>query len=314
MRVVLEVVSELDDSRKILLRAGQMVKVGRTEWADFAVRHDGQMSGVHFILECDHLGCYIKDLDSSNGTFVNGERVGSASLSDDDRITAGQTTFSVHIEAGLSATEAGVPSEVSTARTAEPTAPRGVVPTRIEYRKQQCDSELASFCGCQAQPPPGTVARLLAQEALPYLLVDFNKLKLPLPENLAEPAYLLDWLPEDSRTRYSPLLLAESDGMDLFSLIADGWGKDGLICIYSEKEKPELLNQLRRVAGAFISPSVLTPQLSQGAPVFVRNLFAGMEAVLLENDSPSQWLLLTCIEFESTMGKLGFVEKLADGD
>ena len=42
--------------------------------------------------------------------------------------------------------------------------------------------------------------------------------------------------------------------------------------------------------------------------------FAGMEAVLLENDSPGQWILFTRREFEPTMAKLGFVEKLADGD
>lgn len=314
MRVVLEVVSESDDGRKLRVRAGQLVDVGRTEWADFAVRHDGEMSGVHFSLERDHLGCYIKDLDSSNGTFVNGKRVASAVLSDGDRITAGRTTFAVHIEAGSTVPPTGAPAEVSTPPTSEPPPLQGVVPARTEYRKQQCDSELASFCGCQPQPRPEAVARLLAQESPPYLLVDFNKLKLPLPENLAEPAYLMDWLPEDSRARYSPLLLAESDGIDLFSLIANSWGKDSLICIYSEKAKPELQNQLRRVAGAFVCPSVLTPQLSQGAPVFVQNLLAGMEAVLVENDSPGQWGLFADLEFETTMGKLGFVEQLADGD
>ncbi len=56
------------------------------------------MSGVHFVVECDETGCRIRDLNSSNGTLVNGTKVGAATLQDGDQIVAGQTRFSVRTE------------------------------------------------------------------------------------------------------------------------------------------------------------------------------------------------------------------------
>jgi len=81
-----------------LLRPGQVIKVGRTEWADFAVPHDDHMSGVHFSLECDFHTCRLRDLQSTNGTLVNGEKALEAQIKDGDSIYAGRTAFAVQIE------------------------------------------------------------------------------------------------------------------------------------------------------------------------------------------------------------------------
>ncbi len=79
---------------------GQTVQVGRTEWAEIAFPLDGRMSSLHFALENDRGVCRLRDLNSSNGTLVNANRVMETVLANGDRIQAGQTTFVLHIEGG----------------------------------------------------------------------------------------------------------------------------------------------------------------------------------------------------------------------
>ncbi len=65
---------------------------GRIEGAD-AIVQDGTVSGQHFAILRDVDGYLIEDLRSSNGTWVNGRRVGTAKLRGGDCIVAGRTVF-----------------------------------------------------------------------------------------------------------------------------------------------------------------------------------------------------------------------------
>jgi len=98
MRLLLEIVSGPDAGRKAWLREGQVLEVGRTDLAAFAVPHDGRMSGRHFSVRCDRRGCQLRDLGSRNGTTVNGERVTETILRDRDAIVAGGTRFVVQLQ------------------------------------------------------------------------------------------------------------------------------------------------------------------------------------------------------------------------
>jgi len=98
MRLVLEATSESHRGKKIWLQAGQAASVGRTDHADFVLPYDRLMSGLHFALLCDHSLCRLRDLNSLNGTFVNGERVSQRVLQDRDHVLAGETDFMVHLE------------------------------------------------------------------------------------------------------------------------------------------------------------------------------------------------------------------------
>ncbi len=71
--------------------------MGRTSRADLVFADDNHMSGVHFVVVCDDRGCLVRDLNSSNGTLLNGTKVGTAPLSDGDTVTGGSTTFLVHL-------------------------------------------------------------------------------------------------------------------------------------------------------------------------------------------------------------------------
>ena len=59
---------------------------------------DSRMSSVHFDLAYREGVLHLRNLNSSNGTLVNGNRVTETVVSDGDTIQAGQTTFVVHIE------------------------------------------------------------------------------------------------------------------------------------------------------------------------------------------------------------------------
>src|SRR5947209_5115548 len=97
MAVILQVTGGPGFGRKTFLRAGQVVRVGRTEWADFNIPQDGTLAPVHFAIEFSANVCRIRDL-GGGGTLVNGQPVAESIVGHGDRITAGATTFSVQIE------------------------------------------------------------------------------------------------------------------------------------------------------------------------------------------------------------------------
>ncbi len=120
MAVILQVTGGPAIGRKTFLRAGQVLRVGRTEWAEFNIPQDGAMAPVHFSLEFDSHVCRIRDLHGGAGTLVNGQPMAEGVVGHGDRITAGATTFSVHIDGH--APVAHAPSMAAAAATAPVTA------------------------------------------------------------------------------------------------------------------------------------------------------------------------------------------------
>ncbi len=59
---------------------------------------DDRLSKQHFVVEVNKMGCYIEDLESTNGTYVNGVKITSRRmLLDGDVITAGREKIVFHI-------------------------------------------------------------------------------------------------------------------------------------------------------------------------------------------------------------------------
>ncbi len=287
MRVVVEVTSGPVAGRKIVLGANQAVQVGRTEWADAAFPHDGQMSGVHFLLETDKLSCYLKDVGSTNGTFVNGRRVAErVLLGEGDKILAGQTPFVVRLEGAvpeqpapavpsLAVPSAAVEFKLDEVHAAAGPAPVGAGPTfvpppaggtvprvgagplppapgpaKVTYTVEKCDSGLTLCRGTIAEIPPADLAVQLC-EALPaYLIVDFQHLGAPRPPELTSPNYLFDWLDPAAAAIASPVVIGQDDLLTWPALVEQGWGNDAVICLYSRQEKAALLDHLRRACRA----------------------------------------------------------------
>ena len=76
------------------LLPGKVKTLGRATGADFIV-DAGMVSRVHCRLSASGTDVEVRDLDSTNGTYVNGIRVERASLKDGDELGIGRVTFRV---------------------------------------------------------------------------------------------------------------------------------------------------------------------------------------------------------------------------
>jgi pSer/pThr/pTyr-binding forkhead associated (FHA) protein len=95
MQAVLEVTAGPHAGRKIVLRPGVPVRIGRTAKSDYVVAEDTFLSAAHFFVEFSSDRCLVRDLNSSNGTYLNGTRTSEGFLREGDVITAGQSSFAV---------------------------------------------------------------------------------------------------------------------------------------------------------------------------------------------------------------------------
>jgi serine/threonine-protein kinase len=72
--------------------------IGRAESAHLCVRDDRHFSRHHLLLEFNPPRCYLRDLGSRNGTFVNDNVVKEAFLKSGDVISAGRTRIRYHVQ------------------------------------------------------------------------------------------------------------------------------------------------------------------------------------------------------------------------
>jgi pSer/pThr/pTyr-binding forkhead associated (FHA) protein len=98
----------------------QPAAVGRDETADITIR-DGTLSRRHFMIWREGDRFLIKDLNSQNGTWVDGQRVRGATLRGDVCIAAGRTLF-MFSEHSLPVSPAAALSAALTAQRAAGTA------------------------------------------------------------------------------------------------------------------------------------------------------------------------------------------------
>ncbi|WP_425615235.1 FHA domain-containing protein [Anatilimnocola sp. NA78] len=95
MRAFLQVIKGPGLGRKITLREGQLLYVGRTDQADVSCPENPEMSSVHFTIRWMGNECQFKDLNSANGSYRNGERIAETLVQDGDEIKTGQATFRI---------------------------------------------------------------------------------------------------------------------------------------------------------------------------------------------------------------------------
>jgi adenylate cyclase len=84
-----------DGLQSFELSAGALLVVGRSLASDIPIL-DPSISRRHAEVSCDERGVYVRDLGSSNGTFLNGEKVDAASLGPDDTVSFGRVAFRLH--------------------------------------------------------------------------------------------------------------------------------------------------------------------------------------------------------------------------
>jgi hypothetical protein len=100
MSFIVESFSGPAAGRKFDLPDGVTVIFGRTDKARFIIPEDGHLSSAHFSLECRGEKCIIRDLSSTNGTFVNSVRITEAEIAIGAVISAGSCSFKLSPGAG----------------------------------------------------------------------------------------------------------------------------------------------------------------------------------------------------------------------
>lgn len=314
MRAMLQVVTGSEAGRQLVLQAGQRLNVGRSAQADFPVTSDQCMSSRHFAIEATDHGCMLHDLQSRNGTLLNGAPVQVANLADGDQIHAGDTTFVVHLEAAaLDFLDA--PSMVATVPVK--TAPK----TRGAFTATTCDSGLVQFAG--SEPAAPALLKVLADSCPVLLIVDFNRLGLPANADNGPIEYLFDWVPAAAQPMCSPALLAQCPPEGAIELVGAGWGKDAVSVLFSRAEPAELIAHLRAVIHGrdrkdaapakdrmlgFCWPAVIAQLLAHRPAPSVTFLMESIEAVLLEDQPPNQWQVFSGPGFREELLRLGLTE------
>lgn len=215
-RAILEVqwVEPPPPARRAVLEAGCVLRVGRTELSDFRVPNDRWMSGVHFELSWDGARCRLRDRQSHEGTWLNGEKVGEADVASGAWIRAGQTLFMVFFEG---------------------TAQRSLPMDSPEVG----DAKARALAGLRAEPAPlfalldaardARVRELLRTSVEPHQSLYDGV----LGSALADVAPYLVRLPKESAL--------------LEALVREGWGRSWGVYLTSEKPFEQVRRHFRRM-------------------------------------------------------------------
>src|SRR6195256_413655 len=98
MRVTLRVLAGPYTGREFTFDQHDTFLIGRADTAHLYLPEDRFFSRHHCLLEIAPPRCFLRDLGSTNGTFVNGKRVPEAFLTSGDRIQGGQTVLEVEVQ------------------------------------------------------------------------------------------------------------------------------------------------------------------------------------------------------------------------
>ena len=99
MRVTLRVLEGPYRGREFTFEHHDTFLIGRSENAHLYLPDDRFFSRHHCLLEIAPPRCFLRDLGSTNGTFVNGQKVAEVFLRNGDRIQGGQTVLEVEVAA-----------------------------------------------------------------------------------------------------------------------------------------------------------------------------------------------------------------------
>lgn len=95
MICVLDVIQGPARGKRIWLKENQCIEIGRVSTADFSIPADTHLSRRHLLLDSTKNGFRIRDVGSSNGTFLNDVRILVQELKSGDTVRAGLSIFAV---------------------------------------------------------------------------------------------------------------------------------------------------------------------------------------------------------------------------
>jgi len=148
------------------------------------------MSREHFALLLEGTQCHVHDLNSSNGTLLNGERITKAVVHDGDEIVAGNSQFIVHLTAVDTAAAPAVPA--STAGTA-PAPPPAARKRKRSTARPPAGPAVVPTPGPAVETPPAMPAAAPAAEPAPTADVPATIPLLQIVNSTPYPATFMLW-------------------------------------------------------------------------------------------------------------------------
>lgn len=202
-----------------------MLRIGRTAKSDYAIGEDSYLSGAHFAVECDGAQCRVRDLGSSNGTFLNGDRITEKILAQGDSLAAGGCTFTVHLDKAAVAPAVTPPARVNTVPTATYTGPRTLFEHAERIGTPESSAEWPGFSRAQS----ALLNAIYKPDENVYAVVDASRdSRLPAFLDASGEAYAR----LDSEARVPAYIVAVPPQSRLLDvLIKDGWSRSwGFYC------------------------------------------------------------------------------------
>ncbi len=95
--VYLELFGEFAPYDKFILESGK-THIGRDSTKCQIVINDPEVSSLHAVISKNNMIMILEDLNSGNGTLLNGERINKATLNHNDEFIIGNTSFKVKID------------------------------------------------------------------------------------------------------------------------------------------------------------------------------------------------------------------------
>jgi len=260
MAFIVESFSGPAAGRRFDLPDGVAVTFGRTERSRFVIPDDTHLSSAHFALECRGEECKIRDLSSTNGTFINGVRITETSISPGAVISAGSCAFKLL---------------------------RGAVEEWLEYSPRQ-RKVLSLLYGDGQQV--FAVLDAAREDRLPAFLKAYSVEHLSLyegetGEQMKDVAPYVALLPKKSQLL--PLLMKE------------GWGKSWGVYLNSDADLAKVRDHLRRLLTVkdeeghlmyfrFYDPRVLRVFLPTCTPEENKDFFGPISRFVMEGEDLDQ--------------------------
>lgn len=212
MRAIVEIRFGRLQGRKVVLEPGKTLCVGRAERAELVVPHDGQMSAVHCEIAWDGARCWVRDLGSIKGTWLDGERVDAGEVGHGGWIKAGATVAMVYFE--------------------EKTPPR-----------RGSDVEMTAV-------KARALAALAAEEEPLFAVLDAarsERILEVLRESVEQYRSLYEGVQAEGFAEVAPYLVGLPKGSRLLErLVREGWGKRWGIYLTCKRPFKEVRTHLRR--------------------------------------------------------------------
>jgi hypothetical protein len=297
MRVVVEVVAGPHTGRRRLLSIGQEVIVGRSEYAGLSCEFDHEMLEQHFTLLVHRSGCRMTGAES---TRVNKLPTMACHLYDGDVIEAGNSRFRVHIEGEASIADGSTESITPNTQTIRPAKLFHDHQLTGEFEIELCRNGSVLHMGSTVTTPIQDLAEVVSRRHEAFLVLHHYKIDQPV--SIPDPEYVFSFLDPAVVSTASPIIVPAYEVDDWATLIADSWGHDAVIVLYTNCEAEETIRKFRRAVcppgsttiNGYSWPQLLGQLLAWDESGSNTVMFDIAEMILVEAaDFPERWQLFS---------------------